>query len=110
MMIGLMKFLFWGMIFLSVSAGAYEGPFATDGSPWTRVSSNGSFSIYPMPASAGCYDDKVSVANTGDTEMKSMVMSLVLAAQMSGRKLNIWVERYDSTSPQRCEMAFIEID
>ncbi|WP_444888877.1 hypothetical protein [Microbulbifer sp. JMSA008] len=109
-MSGLNKYLILGILFLSVSAVAYEGPFISDGTPWARLASNGTFAIYPMPTAASCFDDKVSVVNTEDPEMKGMVMSLVLAAQMSNRNVKMWVEKYDSTTPQRCKLAFIEIN
>ncbi|MFA0790519.1 hypothetical protein ACCI51_08160 [Microbulbifer echini] len=102
--------LFFGIFLLSVSVAAAEGPFTTDVPPWARVSSDGSFVIYPIPASANCHDNKVGVVDLGGPDVKGMVLSLVLAAQMSGKKVSVWVDRYGSTTPQRCKIAFIEID
>ncbi len=76
----LKKYLILGLLLLSVTAVAYEGPYTTDGSPWARVASNGTFAIYPMPTVASCFDDKVSIVHMEGPEMKGMVMSLVLAA------------------------------
>ncbi|WP_444888878.1 hypothetical protein [Microbulbifer sp. JMSA008] len=104
------RILFLGFFFLSVYASAAEGPFYSDGTPWVRVSSNGDFVIYRMPSSAGCYGDKISVGKLEDPDMRKMTLSLVTAAQMSERRVKVWVNYVGSTAPQRCTLAFIEVE
>ncbi|WP_226648736.1 hypothetical protein [Microbulbifer variabilis] len=99
-----------GLFFLSISVSASEGPFASDGAPWVRVSSSGGGSIYSMPDSANCYGNKIGLDASVDSDVKKMVMSLVTAAQLSEKRINVWVDRYDSTTPQRCKLAIIEIE
>ncbi len=103
------RILFYGLFFLSVSVSATEGPFYSEGAPWARVSSNGDFVIYRMPSSAGCHGDKVSVGKLEDSDMRKMTLSLVTAAQMSERRVKVWVN-YVGTTPQRCTLAFIEVE
>ncbi|WP_226648737.1 hypothetical protein [Microbulbifer variabilis] len=102
--------LFFWVLLLSGSVSASEGPFTSDGAPWVRLSSSGSMTIYRMPDPVNCYQNKINVSNSEDPDMMEMAFSLVTAAQMSGKKINVWIDRYDSTIPQRCNLVFIEID
>ncbi|GAB2898753.1 hypothetical protein ACCI51_08155 [Microbulbifer echini] len=104
------KPLFFWLIFLSVSVSALEGPFVSDGAPKVRVSSSGGVTIYRMPSSANCYGDKINLESTESVDFRKMALSMVIAAQLSGKKINAWIDRYDSTTPQRCKLAFMEIE
>ena len=104
------RFVFLGLFFVNVSVLAAEGPFISDGVPWARVSVNGNFVIYRMPASAECYGNKIGVDNSEDPDMRKMALSMVTAAQMSEKKIKVWVNYFDSTTPQRCKLAFMEIE
>jgi hypothetical protein len=96
------------IIFISPTTVFAEGPFTTEGSPKLRVDAAGELQIFTMPENANCYSNKAQMS--ASEPGRDLIASLVLAAQMAGRGVNIWIERYDSTNPQRCKITHIEIE
>ncbi len=94
----------------SASAYSYEGPYLSDIAPIVRVSTTGQIQIFGTPEEAYCHKNKASYeAKYTKNEEVNMIFTVALAAQVSNRKINVWVERYGDTNPQRCTISFIEI-
>lgn len=103
-------------LFLSITSSALaysiEGPFQSEGIPTARVSDQGQIQIFGMSDATNCFKDKAIVEPTY-SESKAigngMILQVILAAQVSNSRVNVWVERYDVTSPQRCMLRHIEL-
>lgn len=99
---------------LSASTLSYslEGPFLSNVGPVARVSDLGQVQIFGLTGAANCFKDKAIVEPTHSQTQavqSSMLLQVILAAQVSNKRVNVWVERYDVTSPQRCMLRHVEL-
>ncbi len=101
-------FIVFSMIANS-SEVTYEGPFLTDTAPDVRLSSSGTVSILGISESVGCLYNKAEALGSENMESNKMILSVGLAAQLSDRNVYVWIERYDTTTPQRCKLRYIQI-
>lgn len=95
------------LLALSKAALAYEGPFQTDGPPRLRVDHNGTLQIFTLDQSVNCYHNKATMVATEVGH--DLVASMVLSAQMAGKRIKVWVERYGTDTPQRCKIIYVEV-